>query len=230
MLVTRPMAHRLLKAGCVFLIHMLLLGGCLTFLCRLGSWWANVLWGLLMSAAVTALVLVKARERRLQLLPAVGASVLAGLAMGTVSLWACLRMDVGSGTFLAVMALTQVQLYAALPPALQTYLSCLRHTDEHYLYLRANGATHLEALMPSIRRAFKASVLPLVKGWAAPLAVAPPLLLCGLLLTGSAPVAAVLVTVLTSLAMLTATIVAVALLLWLADRRLFGNDVVDKRP
>lgn len=220
-LANRPMMHRLLKAGVVFLIHMLLLGGSFGLLCRLGCWWANVLWGVLMSVALAVFVLGKAHGRRQQLLPAVIIAVLTGMAVGTGSLWACFRIDAGTGAFLAVMALVQVQLYAALPLALQAYLSSVRHTNEHYLYLRANGATHLEALMPSIRYALKASVLPLAKGWVRPLVVTPPLLLCGLLMAGSSPVAAVLATVLASGAMLMATVVAVVLLLWLADYRLF---------
>jgi len=100
----------------------------------------------------------------------------------------------------------------------QTYDSSLRHTEEHRRYLIANGATLLESVMPSVRRALRASVQAQLKQMASPLVVAMPLLFCGMLMGGAQPLLSLAVTLLLMAAAFGASVFSAVLFLVLAER------------
>lgn len=101
----------------------------------------------------------------------------------------------------------------------QTYLRSRQHTRDHYEYLLGNGASRLEAVMPSVRRSLRAVVVPVLQGWGWHCTSAPLLLLLGLLLAGASPLAAVVATLLFTLALLGLGVVLTVLLIWLRERR-----------
>ena len=142
----------------------------------------------------------------------VGSGILAG----------CLVLSLPCRVFVPVVLVLLVSQLLTVPSAFRTYLRSLRHTQSHIRYLQANGATHLEALMPSVRRALRAAVLPLCMG--RPLAGALLLLFLGLLMGDATLAAALLTTVLIWAAMLAASVLSSMLLMWMADRLLFDKQ------
>lgn len=99
--------------------------------------------------------------------------------------------------------------------AFRTYQSCLRHTREHYLYLVANGATQLEASMPTIRRTLRATALPLLRLMAMPLQMGALVLVAGLVVGGASPVAACVLTIMLLCAALCSSVLIIVLFMWL---------------
>jgi putative ABC transport system permease protein len=190
---------------------------------RLNIWWGTLLFCVLMTLCVAGLSLRKI-----------------GLPANVFGLPLCLSTFVGMGCCLASVfllidtphsflllsgvAIAAGQMLAAVPVALRTYVSSLRHTQDHCLYLLANGASHLEAVMPSVRRSVRAAMLPSMRSMTAAVVIAPSLFFCGMLLAGCAPLVAVVVSFLLSLAAQASCLLTVLLTLALADRRLFDRS------
>ena len=193
-------------------------------LCHTGSWWAAALWAVLMAIATTLLALHKAHVPQQRYLLPVLPSVVLGLLVGSGSLMFCLQTQHPMPVFIAVVSVLCAGLTASTSKSLQTYTSSLRHTGEHYRYLLASGATHLEAAMPSIKRSLRAAVQPSLSSMKTLLATLPPLLFCGLLMAGATPVAAAVATTVVLLSMLTSGIVTTLLMLYLLDRVLFDKN------
>ena len=109
-------------------------------------------------------------------------------------------------------------LVVAVKETLQTYQRSLMHTEAHRLYMQANGATLLESLMPSVRRALRATVQPQLRTMAQPLLVTMPLLFVGMLLGGISPATAVFVMILLMMAAFVSTVVAAIVALYCFKR------------
>lgn len=217
--VNRSMMQRLLRVLTFLIINMVALGGMGWALCWLGQWWATALWGLLMTVGAGLLAAAKVRQpQKVQPWEAVLAT-LSGQTVATGSLLACFGKACSTELFIAIVLMTGVQLCRSLPPSLMAFIGSLRHTKAHILYLQANGASQLESLMPSVRRGLRAAVLPLLGDWVQPLVVTPPLLLCGLLLSGCQPLAAVCATTACLLAALAGCMTAAVTAVWLVGRR-----------
>lgn len=227
--VNRIMMQRLLRALTYLTGSMLLLGACFWALVGYGRWWALGLWALFLTVAVAVLVLGKARQPLRTLLPMTALSVFAGMLVIVGMLLLCFRVALSPSLLLALMAIAAGQLLSSQTATVQTYMSSLRHTKAHYLYLRANGASHLEALMPSVRRSLRAALMPSLHSWVQPLVVAPPMLLCGLLMAGMSLMAALVVTMLTLLASVVGSVVAAIVFLWSVDCMLFDRQGLPKK-
>ena len=221
-MISRSDMQRLVR-GLLFLTgSMVLLGGILWAVCWLDSWWACWSWLAVMGLVVAVLVHGKTRLPLLTLWTTFLPAVLVGMVVAVGLMLLCLPAKGKPELFVALVAVASSGLHASLPVALQAYLGSLRHTKIHMLYLKANGATQQEALMPSVHRCVRASMLPSLRSWVRPLLVAPPLLFGGLLLAGLTPVVAAVVCFLSLLASFVATIAAVAVLLVLSNRTLFN--------
>lgn len=166
----------------------------------------------------------KPRLPRQQLLPMLAAGLLV-----TVLLSACVVACLPCRLFGLVAACLAVCLLLSLPRAMQTYVRSLEHTEAHRRYLLANGATHLETIIPSFRRALKAVLLPM-SFWRLPLVVGLPLLFLGLLMGGSTVAAALVSVLLLWMATTAASVLACMLMLWMADKWLFDKHDNFLRP
>lgn len=223
--VNHSVMQRLLRVSLFFLGNMAVLGIAVWVLCWLNLWWVNVLWAVLVAVVVAVLVISKNRQpQKAQPIAVIGAT-LAGMLVAAGCLLLCFVHAYSTPLFVAVVALTGGHLYRSLPPTFLAFQGSLRHTKEHILYLQANGANRLEALMPSIRRGLRASVLPILGDWVQPLVVVPPMLLCGLLLTGSHPVAAICATVVCLLAALVGCVTSSVVLIWLVGLKWLKDSV-----
>ena len=233
--VDRRIFQRVLKVMGGAVAQLLLVGAYVWGLCRLDSVWVDLLWLLLVSVLVAVLSLHKLRLPSASMVPAVSLSVLVGVGVmsGTMLLClysACTGSDATCGAptatrlLVPIIAVLAGQLYASLTKGLQAYVGSLRHTRQHYQYLMACGATHLEAMMPSGRRSLRAVAVAQLRSMLSGLPVVPSLFFCGLLLGGTSPVVAAVVTLLLLLSAFAASVLSIVLLLFFSDRLLFDKQ------
>ena len=106
---------------------------------------------------------------------------------------------------------------------LSTYLSALKADEQQYEFLRGNGTNHLQAVLPFVRRALQQVFAPTAANLSVMGLYAMPLLLCGIFIAGVAPINAFVVTLQLIFGCLAASVIALAVTLWLADRQLFDK-------
>jgi putative ABC transport system permease protein len=190
-------------------------------LIRFDRAWLSGAW-LLAMAALSAFWV----QRRCKSVPLV--TVAAGLFLGVivVGLWLLGAVfpvrAFAARWFVPVMALLVGHTMTALIRGLSTYESALRTDRQQYEYLRGNGINHLHALWPFVRRALQQIFAPTAANLAVMGLYAMPLLLCGIFIAGVAPINAFVVTLQLIFGCLAASVIALVVTLWLADRQLFA--------
>ena len=152
-------------------------------------------------------------------LPLFGAILLSALA-----LTGCMVLSLSSHAFWPVFVILLLCLLGSTPHAFEVYLRSLKHTQAHRRYLMANGATHLESLVPSVRRSLRAAFLPMMWQRSSHMPLAMALLFCTLLLFGTTIAAALAITLMTWAAAIAAAVLAIVLTIWLTDRLLFSKE------
>lgn len=226
-LVDRRLGIRLGRAMLLATLQLAVLGGVTWGLMTMDRWWLDVLWFLAMVLAVTVILLQQLRWGFERLFLPVAASVLVGTAViGACLLWTLTAEKPYLTQYLLIPAvglLLSHQL-VSVRQGMQAYLSSLRHTAEHRHYLLSCGATHLESVIPSARRALRAAVLPSLRNMISPFVISLPLVFCGMLMCGAAPLAAVIAVWLLLVADFSATVLTLILAFWLSDKLLFDRQ------
>ena len=149
----------------------------------------------------------------------VGSSALAG------SVALCLSPQVFWPMWLILLLL----LLLTIPRAMEVSLQSLKRTEAHRRYLLGSGATHLESVIPCVRRSLRAAALPLLWQRRSPMIVAMPLMCLTLWMCGATIATALLSTLLTWAVAVVGALLTCVLALWLADYKLFdkrGNLIV----
>lgn len=173
-------------------------------------WWADMLWLVLLLVLASGWCLYTMRKAWKQMLTPVVVAMMVGALVGCGTMALCL-----SGRFfIPVAAVIMTHLVVAVKETLQSYQRSLMHTETHRLYMQANGASLLESLMPSVRRALRAAVQPQLRTMAQPLLVTMPLLFVGMLLGGVSPATAVVVMILLMMAAFVSTVAAAIVALY----------------
>ena len=229
--VDRRLFSRSLRALTSLVVQLTLAGVYVWGLYRLNSWVVDILWLLLMAAVVGGVCLNRVRLSWQRFLPVMFVSVLAGSAVLGGSLLLLVKQP-AQYLFVPVAAILLGELLVSGTEALQTYLISLRYTVRHRLYMQGNGASHLEAILPCVRRALRASLLPRFRQMSSPMLLALPLLACGLLMSGAPVGTAFVITLFAALASYAAIVLTTLLMLWLSDRYLFdgyGNFIAHQR-
>lgn len=228
-LIDRKMLSRSLRALTSLVVQLSLAGVYVWGLYKLDSWVVNILWLLLMSAIVAYVCLQRVKLAWQRLLPHLFAAVAGGSAVLGGSMLLVLQLPPAKYLFVPVMALLVGSLLTSTTEALRTYIICMRYTERHRLFLQANGASHLEAIMPSVRRALRAALMPHLRTMSSPMLLALPLLACGMLMGGCPVGTAFVTTLLVALSSYAAIVLTTVLMLWLSDRMMFdgyGNFIV----
>lgn len=220
----------LLRSLCVAVARMVVqvLALCLMVwaLLKYDAVWLSLLWLVLLTVASGALVLRRIKLPLAKFLLPVSAGLLVGaLLVGGYLLWVCLpaKDAFGARWLVPVMALLVGHTMTALIRGLSTYQSALKADEQQYEFLRGNGVNHLHAVMPFVRRALQQVLAPTAANLSAMGLYAMPLLLCGILIAGVSPINAFVVTLQLVFGCLAASVVALAITLWLADRQLFDK-------
>ena len=187
--------------------------------------WLSLLWLVLLAVVSGVLALRRMKLPIAKFLLSVSAGLLvSALLVGSYLLWLCLPAENGFGArwFVPVMALLVGHTMTALIRGLSTYESALRTDRQQYEFLRGNGVDHLHAVLPFVRRALQQIFAPTAANLAVMGLYAMPLLLCGIFIAGVAPINAFVVTLQLIFGCLAASVIALVVTLWLADRHLFA--------
>ena len=210
-LIDQKMFRRMLRIIGIAVVQLVLAGAYVWLLYKANHWWMDALW-LVVMAVVTAFFSV--RHARLSWMQCLWPAAL-GIIVSAVIVSSALMLSFSSRLFVPVAGIVMGQIMVSMTRCLQAFTSSLRHTDSHRRYLLANGASTLEALRPSIRRALRASLMPQLKVLDSPVAVAMPLLFCGMLMGGASPAAALVATLMLWGAAFVAIVIACVTTLWL---------------
>lgn len=195
-------------------------------LIKVDSVWLTLLWLVLLSVVSALLV---CRRVKLPLgqfaMPVAVGLCLASLVVGLWLLFLVLPVQhpLGARWFVPVTALLIGHAMATTIRGLSTYQSALKTDEQQYEFLRGNGSDHLHALLPFVRRALQAVFAPTVANLSVMGLFAMPLLLCGILLGGHNPLEAFVLTLMLVAGCLAASVVSLAVAIWLADRQLFDK-------
>lgn len=219
--IDRRTFTRSLKALTSIAVQLALASVYVWGLYRLDNWFINILWLLLMAAITGYVCIGRNRLPWQKFLPVITVAVFAGCLVTGGCLLLAVTEPSAKRLFVPVMALLVGGLYSSTMLALRAYIISLRYTKIHRMYIQANGGTHLESLVPSIRRAFRAALLPQLKNMTSPLLLALPMLLCGMLIGGANVSTALTATLLVAMAGYASTVLTTAMTLWLSDRYLF---------
>ena len=188
--------------------------------------WLSLLWLVLLSVVSGVLALRRMKLPLLKFLLPVSAGLLvSALLVGAYLLWVCLPAENGFGArwFVPVMALLVGQTQTTIIRGLSAYQSALKADEHQYEFLRGNGTNHLQAVLPFVRRALQQVFAPTAANLSVMGVYAMPLLLCGIFIAGVAPINAFVVTLQLISGCLAASVIALAVTLWLADRQLFDK-------
>lgn len=206
-------------------VQLLLVGLYMKWLFACNSVWISLLWLLLMSLVATVSV---CRSDRLKLsrllLPVAGGLFVSSVVL---SLFVLLLVVRRSEAFLdarwlvpvAGVLLGQAQQMSGV--ALGEYYQSLRNDSQLYDYLLGNGATHLEAVMPFVRRAMEKALHPMLANMSVMGVILLPGLFYGQLLGGVNPVDAAVYLIVLIFASISVSVISVVLTLCMADRRSF---------
>ena len=212
--------------GVVRMVAQVAAVGALTWaLWKVPSPWLCLLWLLAVTMVATWVLLSRSRLSMHRLfLPtwiamtvAVAVSgVLALLAMGVDHLLAP-RWVVTTGAVLTAHVLT------TNIRGLSTYFETLRTDSTSYYAQLGNGTSRPVALTPYVRQALRSMMEPTVAAMAVTGLPVLPMLLSGLLMGGLSPLVATVLFLVLMMAGLTASVGALLLTVWLADKSVFDK-------
>lgn len=184
----------------------------------------------LMGAAVAILWIVDKRTVRKALRPSIHLPrvqkslwlpLFGAMLVSALALTGCMALSLSCHAFWPMFIILLVCLLGSTPYAFEVYLRSLKHTEAHRRYLMANGATHFESIVPSVRRSMRAAVLPMLWQRSSHMPLAMLVLFCTLLLFSATITAALVITLMTWAAAITTAIMAIVLTIWIADFKLF---------
>lgn len=217
------LAKRMIHVALYFLLSIGMAGSYMWAILKIDSVWTTLLFAFIMSIAVSSLLLRKSRLWQKSFVIPVVASTFIGMIVVSSIL---LLFFPSSPTLFSIAGMTieATVILNCVSPALSTYIQSLCHTQDHYQYLLANGATHFEATLPSVRRSLRAFILPVLRWMTTPLVVAPPMLFCGMVMTGCHPLQTVITIVLTTFLLIASGLLSLVALLYFLDRIIFDRS------
>lgn len=218
--IDRRLMTRVWRVSVYFLLSVAFVAALMWGVLKLNLWWVDVIWAVLLVLSVSYFSIRKAHLSLRPFFLPLSLSLLAGMGIG-LGVMSLLVNISHSVLVLTVLSGIAAQVIPSVSSALRTYVSSLRHTQEHCQYLLANGATHVEATLPSVRRSLRAAVMGGIRSLTGPLVLAPPLFFVGLLMGGASPLAAAVVVAALSLVGLWVSVMATLLTIVLVDRSLF---------
>jgi putative ABC transport system permease protein len=225
-LFDRSLLRTLSVAVCRMAVQLLVLCLIVWALVKYDHIWLSLLW-LVILAVVSGVLALRRMKLPLAkyLLPVCAGLLVSTLLVGAYLLLACLPAEnsFGARWFVPVMALLMGQNMTTLIRGLSTYQSALKADEQQYEFLRGNGTDHLHAVMPFVRRALQQVFAPTAANLSVMGLYAMPLLLCGIFIAGVAPINAFVVTLQLIFGCLASSVIALAVVLWLADRQLFDK-------
>lgn len=205
-------------------VQLFLIGLYMQYLFEWNSPVVNILWVLLMVAVAS----FTASHRtglclRVILMPLIAGLLVSALAVGLYFLVLVLRLPhpFDARYFIPIMGILMGNMLSVCVIGLNTFYDGLQRESQLYRYLLGNGATHAEAVAPFVRRALDKSFAPCIANMAVMGIVSLPGTMIGQILGGSAPGIAIKYQMMIVIITFTASMLALMITLYLADRRSF---------
>lgn len=182
----KPFATALTKGFVQLLIFSLIVWA----VYKVDNIWLSIGWLLVMAVWAGFLVITKCKLTILQYLFPVSTGLFGGtLLVGLWLLVAVLPIDhISARWFLPVMAVLLGHSASMLVRGINNFVTMLQRNRGQYDFLLGNGASQWQALMPFIRTSLLAILSPTIANLSALALVSLPLLFCGMLLGGFAPI------------------------------------------
>jgi putative ABC transport system permease protein len=182
----KPFATALTKGFIQLLIFSLIVWA----VYKVDNIWLSIGWLLVMAVWAGFLVITKCKLTILQYLFPVSTGLFGGtLLVGLWLLVAVLPIDhISARWFLPVMAVLLGHSASMLVRGINNFVTMLQRNRGQYDFLLGNGASQWQALMPFIRTSLLAILSPTIANLSALALVSLPLLFCGMLLGGFAPI------------------------------------------
>lgn len=194
-------------------------------LIRIDSPWLLIVWLVAMAVYLGWIVLKRCKLNISPLLLAVSAGLFVGTAF--TGLWIlALALPVrvfDARWFVPVTALLMGHSTAMMIRGLNTYVTALKTDEQQYEFLRGNGQSHLKTLLPFLRRSLLAVISPTVANISVLCLTSMPLLLGGIFLGGMTPINAFVLMLHMTVGSIAASVLSLAITLFLADRSLFDK-------
>ena len=182
----KPFATALTKGFIQLLIFSLIVWA----VYKVDNIWLSIGWLLVMAIWAGFFVITKCKLTILQYLFPVSTGLFGGtLLVGLWLLVAVLPIDhISARWFLPVMAVLLGHSASMLVRGINNFVTMLQRNRGQYDFLLGNGASQWQALMPFIRTSLLAILSPTIANLSALALVSLPLLFCGMLLGGFAPI------------------------------------------
>lgn len=222
-----PLIRSTAIAATRMVVQMALIGIYLQYLFAWNNAWINILWVLVMVAVASFTALRRTHLHwRMALLPTAAGFFAASMVVGLYFLIVVLRLDnpFDSRYFIPIMGILMGNMLSVAVIALTSYYDSLHREHQQYYYLLGNGATHLEAITPFLRKALEKSFAPCIANMAVMGIVSLPGTLTGQILGGSAPGIAIKYQIMIIIITFSASMLSLAITLYLADRRSFDTN------
>ena len=209
----RPFATALVRGIIQLLVLSLIVWG----VYKINNTWINIIWFIAMTIWCGFIVLNKCHlSIKNYLLPAS-----AGLFGGTmiVGLWLLVAVlpieGITSRWFIPVMAVLLGHSAAMLVRGLSNFATMFQRNRAQYDFLLGNGASQWKALMPFLRTSLLAILSPTIANLSALALATLPLLFCGLLIGGFAPINAFAVMLYTIIGCVASSVLSLGITLFL---------------
>lgn len=205
-------------------IQLVLVGVYMKWIFLCNSVWIDLLWLVLMGLVVTVSVSKQANLRlRLMFLPIMTGLIITSIGIGLYVLFILFTpLSMFDTRYIVpIIGILLGCMHRVSDIALNEFYSSLRYEGQLYEYMLGNGATHLEAIIPFVRRAIEKALKPTLAHLSVAGILTIPGLFLGQLLGGISPMIAALNTVLVFAASVFASVISVVLTIFVADRYSF---------
>lgn len=221
-----PLIKQTLVAAARMVVQLLLIGFYLKYLFEWNSWWINLLWVVVM-VAVAAFTAQRRTKLKMNvvLLPLCVGFFSAALLIGLYFLVIVLRLDnpFDARYFIPIMGILMGNMLGVNFLGLSTFYEGLRREQSLFRYLLGNGATHLEAVTPFVRRAIEKAFTPCIANMAVMGIVALPGTMTGQILGGSLPGIAVKYQIMIVVITFSSSMLSFAISLAMSDKKSFDS-------
>ena len=206
-------------------LALVLTGAYLHYLFEIDSILINIVWLLVMTACTTICAIRSAHMRSMTFVFPLFIGMLAGLLVAGTLFMLCAGLfdnTLHARFLVPVAALMLSAMLTTCAMGTKDYRQSLMDGSDQYNFLVGNGASHIEAVAPFVRKALESSVKQMAESTGIIQLVAMPAMF-GMMLVGCPPITAMKYQLFVLLASILSSLIALILAIYLADKRLFDK-------
>lgn len=225
--VSRSLLNRTALALARAMVQMAIVGTYLFLLYAYDVLWVKLLWLVLVAVIGAAYSAGRAHLPKRTLLTPLVVSLTVTTLVITLYLLLLLLQPLHPLTSRWVVPVAGLLLAASqdiTATAMAEYHKAIHAERQRYEYLLGNGASHVEAVMPFVRRAVERALSPSLRSMSTMGLATLPAFFLGLMMNGKQPLPAAILVIILTIGSISAAVLSTALALYLVDRRSFKNE------